>query len=116
MMSWLTSTANADAIRGLAALFTRLSDDLRALRLELANLDQNLTRLEKLQTQDARRFDALLQQFVTLAQQKNAPPPITPQDPLAGLSLFEEVPLGDKAGYKEEELSLGAEYQETKES
>jgi|SRR5262245_919214 len=115
MKNWLTSTANADAIRGLTGLFARLSDDLRALRTQLASLEQQNDRLQQQRTLDTQRFDRLLQQFVQLAMHHNAPAPLTPPDPLAGLSLFEEVPLGDKAGYREEELSLGGEYSETKE-
>ena len=90
---------------------------LKNLLLQFIEIRKQLSginyRMDEMMKREQQRFDTLLQQFINLAAQKNAPlSPGIPPDPLASLGLFEEVPVGDKSGYNSAELSLGAEYAE----
>ena len=72
-------------------------------------------KLDHLQQREQRRTDEILNQFVRLAAATNDRP-MPPQNPdvIAGLGLFSEVPVGNEAGYAEEELAIGGAYQENK--
>ena len=110
-MSWWNFGRKHDAIESVSRLFATLITQIGEVRSELIRANERFDAMTK---DEHRRFDQLLQQFINLAAQKNAPlSPGIPLDPLASLGLFEEVPVGDKSGYGSAELSLGAEYAES---
>ena len=82
-------------------------------------MEEQMRRSEDAVTVERARFDRLLTEYMQVCQQALATRPQSMSPPPSfdtltqGLGLFEEVQVGSKEGYSEEELHLGEGYRES---
>ena len=97
-------------LKGVKQLLASVLIEVKSLKSELKEANGALHRKEA-------DYNALLKNYFALAMQTQQQQPATKQQTLVNnanlRSLFDEVPLGDEAGYSKEELLLSG-YEEGK--